>query len=454
MHLKTGFYVLCYLIVVPFFISCLGDGDSYDTVIPDDAEILAFSLAHDSFPELKRAKFTIDQRNNRIYNYDSLSYQTLLSDSVIVQYITSLSSSGVNVLNITDGDSIFVQNGDSLNVSKPLRFRVYAWSAEKTKEYDIWVNIHQVDPDSIQYAKIADVDFLSAEDNKTVRLKDDYYTFSKSTDGIISLYESDNMKDWENKPLVGLPNSIVISGILSDGIYIYACTEESAGGELYRSSDAASWEKISCEFPVISILGHLPQSRIQSEGLSIVVRKEGVLFPMFITGNGSQLGVQLSDDFPTSRFSTVNSQVTTVERITLVGGTSYSNSDLNTVWSTQDGLYWAKLSGGDSRGAIPLLGKNAISGANAFLYNNELYLLNGVGADSYNYEIYRSKDGGVTWSLAEEKCSFPNNYPLRHNASIVLDSTGACFYIVGGRNSNACGDIWRAFINRKTFVNN
>ena len=459
MYLRTRFHILCYLIVIPFFISCLGDDDPSDVVVPDDAEILSFSLSHDSVPDLVKARFSIDQKNNLIYNYDSLPYQITIPDSVIVKYATSVASSYINVQNIIDGDSIWVASGDSLDVSKPLRLRVYALDGVKTKEYDVQVNIHQVDPDSIQYVKIAEVDFLFAENSKTVKLQDRYYTFSKATDGIISLYKSDNMKDWENEVLTGLPNSAVVSGIISDGKSIYAYTKEDEGGELYRSSDAISWEKIPCEYPVISILGYLPSSKIQSRGLSIVVKKEGALFFMFIAEpgllNDSQLGEPLSDNFPVAAFSTINFQILMVERITLIGGKSQSDKDLNTVWSTQDGLYWANLSGGDSKGAIPLIENKAIGGANAFYYNNELYLLNGMTAGgTYNSNVYFSIDGGVTWNIKEKKYFFPVNYPLRHNASVVLSNNGTFFYIIGGQNTNAYGDIWEAFINKKIFVNN
>jgi len=455
MHLRTGLHILCCLIVIPLFISCLGDSDSAEIVLPDDAEILSFSLSHDSVPNLAKAKFTIDQKTGMIYNYDSLPYQTIIPDSVIVRYAASVSSSVVNVQNITDGNSIWVASGDSINVSEKLRLKVYALEGTKTKEYDVQVNVHRVDPDSIQYTKITEVDFLFAENSKAVKLQDRYYIFSKATDGIISLYKSDNMKDWENEVITGLPNSTVISGILSDGKSIYAYTTEGDGGELYHSSDAIHWEMVTCEYPVISVLGYLPSSKIQQEGLSIVVKKDNLLYFMFIATPNPQLGQQLSDSFPISNFSTVNYQTLTVERITLVGGKSQSNEDLNTVWSTQDGLYWVKLSGGDSKGAIPLIGRKAIGGANAFFYDDELYLLNGRTADdTYNRNVYSSKDGGVTWSVKEEKYSPTTNYSLRYNASVVLNNNDTYFYIIGGQNSNISGDIWEAFINRKTFINN
>ena len=459
MHLRTRFHILCYLAVIPLFISCLGDNDSWEDIIPDDAEILHFSLSHDSVPDLAKAKFSIDQRNNLICNYDSLPFQLVIPDSVIVNYATSVASV-INVLNITDGDSIWVRTGDSLSVSKPLRFRVYAVDgSKKTKEYDVQVNIHQVDPDSIQYAKIAEVNFLFAENSKTIRLQNNYYTFSKATDGIISLYKSDDMKNWESEVLSGLPNSTVVSGILSDGKNLYAYTEESNGGKLYRSSNAVSWENIPCDYPVISILGYLPSSRIQEGGLSIVIKKEDSLFTSFITKlgllNSFQLGDLLPDNFPVSGFSTVNYQTSMLERITLIGGQTQSNENLNTVWSTQDGLYWAMLSGVNSKGAIPMIEKKAIGGANAFLYNNELYFLNGKTVDDvYNENVYSSMDGGVTWNLKENKHFPKGNYPLRHNASVVLDDSGAYFYIIGGQRSSNYGDIWKAFINRKIFANN
>jgi hypothetical protein len=127
-----------------------------------------------------------------------------------------------------------------------------------------------------------------------------------------------------------------------------------------------------------------------------------------------------------------------------VGGITASGK-LNTVWSTENGLYWSERS--VQEGRFPLL-----EGANAFLYNNEFYLLNGKLPDgTYNKKVYFSIDGGTSWKEKPAKYQPLENYPFRQNASLVVDKDGKYFYIIGGESGTILTDIWQAFLNKKTF---
>ncbi|MDR2086853.1 MAG: DUF6242 domain-containing protein, partial [Dysgonamonadaceae bacterium] len=119
---------------------------------PDDAELLSFKLSHDSIPELRTVVFTIDQEKGLIYNKDSMTYQTVIDRVVTVTYTNSMNIPNVLLVN-AENDSIrwIAAGGDTLDVSKPFYFRVYSYNSSKTKLYAGQVNIHQVDPDSVQY---------------------------------------------------------------------------------------------------------------------------------------------------------------------------------------------------------------------------------------------------------------------------------------------------------------
>jgi hypothetical protein len=92
-----------------------------------------------------------------------------------------------------------------------------------------------------------------------------------------------------------------------------------------------------------------------------------------------------------------------------------------------------------------------LKGANAFLYNNELYLMNGELIEGYNQNIYYSIDGGLTWKTKEAKQLPPEDYSPRSNASLVLDKDEINFYIVGGKNQETLTDIWQGALNKKRF---
>jgi hypothetical protein len=378
-----------------------------------------------------------------------LPYLTDIQEKVIVSYTNSLSIA--NVQNVTDGDSTWVASGDSLDVSKPLRLKVFAIDESKTKFYDVWVNIHQVDPDSIQYKPLALSGPFEGDvimENQAIRFENSYYLFEKTSTpliypGLLSLYKSTDMKNWEVVTLTGLPFDTDIKNIQTTESSLVA---HNTFGDFYISYDAFTWNKINTKYPVKSILGFL------NEKLSLIVENgNGELIFAFTDLLEWEDGSKIPDNFPLSGFSTINSQSSTIEKITLVGGKSSSGEVLNTVWSTQNGVYWAKL---NDQKKSPI-----IEGGNAFLYDNEIYWLSGSlheadGNVSYNKNVYSSIDGGVTWKIKPDKYSPPENYPFLQNTSVVTDPSGTYFYIVGGQNGNVPTNVWEAFINRKTFAGN
>jgi hypothetical protein len=459
MYLRNGFYVLLSSLFLTGLISCLGGSDEGEYIVSDDALMTSFSIAHDSIPILAKTPFSIDQTKSEgeIYNHDSLPYLTDIFERVKVTYTTGSGVSGL--MTVVEGDTVWVASGDSLDVSKPVQFTLFAPSGKK-KEYRLTVSIHQIDPDSAQYVPIASNDFLLSDEYKMVQLKGVYYAFTKSPAGI-SLYKSTDMISWESLTLNGLPGNVLVKEIQADEIKLnetntitrlYAYT---AAGELYVSFDdnVANWNKIEIPYPVVSVFGYLNSSKIQEDGLAFIVKKDDTsVFAFSDNFLDFQLGETVPEDFPVSGFSVIHNKSSLgLERITLVGGKSSSGKNLNTVWTTENGLYWANLSS-NPQGNLP-----QIEGGSAFAYNDEIWFVGGKIADGdYNKDVYYSVDGGLVWKTKETKAQVPAEFSLREYASVVVDNRGIYFYIAGGKNQNAntpaLTDIWRGMLNSRTFV--
>jgi hypothetical protein len=457
--------------------SCLGNNDPYENVPLTDAELLFFSLSYDSVPDLGKAVFSIDQRGEigLIYNYDSLAYQTEIYDKVIVTYVSGAGTD--NIINITDGDSIWVKSGDSIDISKPQLLKVYALDGKTTKLYTAQLNIHQVDPDLIQHEMIAsDLPFLLTEDTKTVIFNDLFLTYSRIEDEI-QLHSSTDAANWM-PDIAGLPANAVISGIQSKGDQLFAYTED---GELYTRYDLISDQWLPVNKPasikIKSILGYLNAGPKQHEGLCLVVETEGKYVFAF-TQDFIQWEYNSSTpipvNFPLYEFSNHSYQLMLTERVTIFGGLSLSGEVQNSVWSTENGIYWAKLSG--STNVFPPL-----RGANVIYYNNEFWLINGKLDDYYNRSVYYSRDWGVTWQTKkifvcyscyntssrpyyicpvcgledhyeEENYRLPEDYPERYNASVVMDKSKKYYYIIGGKYDDILPDVWKGFLNKMEFA--
>ena len=437
------------LLIVSLLTSCLGGNDYEDDWVTEDAEIVYFNLSSDSVPGLKNVVFSIDQDLSEIYNRDSMAYLTEIKDKVIVSY---RSASGLdNILNITDGDSIWVKSGDSIDVSKPLLFKTHAIGGNTTKIYTVKLNIHQVDPDSVQYNH-ADpgLALLHVEELQTFLFKDTYFTFAR-TYSEMKLYNSSDAVNWSEVPLSGLPANTVARGIRSNGEKLFAYSSD---GVYYECTDrfANNWTKIQLDYPVVSILGYLKIGQAQpqlKEGLSLIVKRDNrEVFAFISEDNQWTFGEVVPDNFPVSDFVSFQRERMRMGYVNIIGGLSARGEVLNDVWSTANGFYWAKLT---NNAAIfpPLRGLNVIE------YNEEYWLFNGRQNDgTYNGDIYFSRDGGMTWVLKEEKTFLPEYYMKRHNASVVVDKDGVCFYILGGRSEDEgiLTDIWRGFLNRQTFL--
>jgi len=451
--LKNGVYLLSFSILVSLMASCLGNGYPDDTYPLTDAELITFSLSSDSVPDLANVVFSIDQQQGEtglIYNYDSMAYQTTINDKVIVTYTSGAGTD--NVLNITNGDSIWVKSGDSIDVSQPVILKVFALNGTTTKLYNVQLNIHLVDPDSMQYNLIAsDLSFLQTGDTKTVVLNNQFLTYSK-TDGQIRLYSSSDAANWTDEGVSGLPANAVVKGIQSNGTQLFAYTDD---GELYVRNDPAGdqWDLIDkpASIKITSILGYLNAGPYQPEGLSLVVETEGVNTFAFVDKtltqwnyDNSATPVPIPDDFPLFDFSNYSYQLMYSQRISIFGGASLSGVIQNAVWSTQTGLYWAKLTGDVT--AFPPL-----DGANVFYYDNEFWLLNGKSNDGYNSEVYYSVDGGVTWQTKPVKNQMPEDYSLRYGASLVMANDNKSFYIIGGKSDTVLPEVWNGFLNKMDF---
>jgi hypothetical protein len=432
------------------FTSCLRDSET-DTYPMRDAEIVSFSLSNDSIPELATTVFTIDQNHGgdgKIYNKDSLAFLTDLTKfKVIVTYSNDYGTSSLQ--SIIGTDTTWITSGDSLDVSVlPLHLRSLAYDNEPWKHYYLTVNVHQIDPDSNQYKRVASgLSFLQTEDIKAITFKEKYYLFSKNG-GALQLYEfTDTFKTWTALNLTGLPANTVVRDIQTTKDSLYAFTET---GELYVSDDAATgWTQIATPYPVVNVPGYRYASAVQKAVLCVVFDDGGKkVFGFKYEGEDWTIGGEAPDNFPVRDYSVFNRETVTLQRLTVIGGMSASSKPLNTVWSLhQDSLKWAQLQ------SNPDFAFPALIGANIFDYDGKFRVFNGKDEnEGYNEKIYYSIDGGITWAKDTVKVRRPSNYDERYGATSTVSPDGKYFYIIGGKfHTMFENDIWQCYRNGATF---
>ncbi|MDR0686295.1 MAG: DUF6242 domain-containing protein [Dysgonamonadaceae bacterium] len=451
--------------------ACLRDNDKGDEYPRTDAEILSFGLSSDSVTALAKTIFTIDQNWSEwqdaqeyagcIYNRDSLPYGTIFNRKVIVTYSNAYST---NSLQRISNDTVWISDGDSLDISQaPDTFRSFPYDNDpaRIKKYVLKINIHQIDPDSTQYIKVAEgsaaLDFLKTEDIKAIVFDGSYCVFSK-IGGVLKLYQSRDVVNWSESALYNLPDNTIVRNIQAVDNRAYAVTEK---GELFITNGTVNeWIQCSTPYSVVSILGYLkvPQiaSAIQKAGLCAVLDKDGQkIFGFTEDLVNWSTGDVILDNFPVHDISAFSREKNTGS-LTLIGGVSATNEHLGTVWGTQDGLKWTQLK---TSAKFP-----ALIRPNVFDYDGKFRIINGYVANSsqYNSHIYVSIDGGVIWQYDAVKIARPDDYINRSDAASFVSPDGVYYYVLGGKSEEKDSEgtdkegkylceIWKCFINRKNF---
>ena len=145
MRTKFWLFLLCLLSLSVGISSCLGTDDE-EREYSSDATIRAFAL--DTIYG-QRYKFTIDNLRGEIYNEDSIP---MSADTIIDRIrIDTLTCSGY----ITSGatDTVFSVE-DSVDLRQPIQLKVHAVDGLTTRTYEVRVNRHQVDPDSMVWRHV------------------------------------------------------------------------------------------------------------------------------------------------------------------------------------------------------------------------------------------------------------------------------------------------------------
>ncbi|MDH6306086.1 hypothetical protein M2459_002770 [Parabacteroides sp. PF5-5] len=431
--------------------SCLNsDDENTDYTVIKDAQIRSLTLSHDSVSGLSSVKFTIDQLNGKIFNLDSLPYGTEIEKvSCKLTYVTGVLGTEVTMEVVPD--SSFYWNGsDSLDFSKPVKFKTYAYDGVTTKTYTAWVNIHQVDPDSMVWELYANNPLPEAVEEQKVVVyplngTDEFFMYTQTANGY-QLYHSPitDAKNWEALSLTGLPSAdLALSQMTLYNGKLYA---PSANGGLYGSEDGLSWSAIANAPSVKYLLGAVAEGTNQAPVLSAIIEAEDNLY--FAGMNKEQQWLQGSivpERFPLTGFGAAPYNNMYHEYLLIVGGRNSKDELTNTAWATMDGQRWALLSDEKVSYFKPK------EGIILTKYDDKMFLAGGIESGGKpSKEIYTSTDYGITWSLQDTLIIFPSAYKARGFSSVYVDNNNYML-IFGGKTSKdakSVNEIWRGRINR------
>ncbi len=388
-----------------------------------------FYLSNDSVLKgLSKYTFTIDNDNNTIYNADSLPYLCKVDSLIPTMYGSTLQA-------ITINDSISYSGKDTIDFTNPITVKTLATDGTSTRTYIVTVNVHQIDPDVYNWAGIKSEIFsdLAATAQKTLFCNGQLNLFVATASEIVA-FTSSNGSSWTRSSVSGLPTDVDIDGIVANNDTLYAV----AGGKLYTATTPSTWVETAAADNIMRLVFAM------NNQLYALGEADGTRVMFACDSVWHNLGT-LPDKFPASDFAVcVDAEPSGKMRAYLIGGKMADGTILGTVWSSENGTYWANLAA-NKEWFTPRYGAAVVQ------YAEGLMLVGGADENgTCSDRQWFSSDYGLTWKTPDDKALLPDLWVARYGHSMVIDDQ-RYLYIVGGQTNNeVLSDVWRGRKNSET----
>lgn len=416
-----------------FWAGCNSDSDSI--VIDGDygnCTVTSFSLQKDDsvLAHLDSVYFSIDLVKAEIFNADSLPKGTDVSKLLVKVGTSSARSCELTYRipgTVRDTTVNYVDEpNDSINFADgPVKMVVTSYDGQTKMTYNIRVNVHDVNPDTLYWAESAKRALPGRisvpTSQKTVEHGGEVVCLT-SNGSVASVSKCTNPYDWNwTSQSVTLPAGADVNSFTStsDAYYIL-----DAAGNLYTSADAVAWSATGSKLSYIygGYKNMLLAARHDSDGWKHVTYPATVELPLSsgcpVSGTGEMMIYE-------TKWS--------VEPLAMfVGGRDASGTLTGATWG-YDGNSWVKLSNTDidereNVTIFPYLAPKVSTTSWRVTENTVLVALGGSYETTdgvvASKNVYVSYDQGLNWKEADSYMQLPEYIPGFSNAqAIVVDAT-------------------------------
>lgn len=447
-------YFISLFISLLFLYSC-GDSSStsYSSEPSEDAQIYSFKMeathkkegdsisrAADSlrFLVLNKTNFAINQVSSFVYNPDSLP-QGLNLDKVKLT-LTTNTTYGVSKIEISTPDSTYDWNStDSVDFSKmPIKIIIHAPKGN-AKEYDINVNIHNVDPDKFVWEHKGSI--AQSEGQQKVLVKEnDFYAYAVVA-GVVKLFKSDKSTlSWVEYTTSVLPNTVILNSITFFNGKFMAISSD---GNSFSSDNGIDWQQQNNGENVLAIYGVVPSKDEADDFLLLLIESGG----KYILGTTKDLvsvekpsvvGLPSEDVIPVFDFASATNydRNSGSKFLIITGGITKGGVESNSTFIVEKTSTGLTLSRSTKNGLF----KGA--GLSLFFYTqNHLYVI-------ANNQLYFSTSWGEKWQKSTLKHLIDTDVPERTEQSVVVENGN--IWIFGGKEPDTesttgvyLNDIWK-----------
>lgn len=418
-------YILI-VVMLTTIVGCNDDNSIYSDNSYKSVAIKSFNLQKDDsvLVNLDSVFFSIDLVERRIFNADSLPKGTAI-DRLMVKVGADLTRN-VEIIQprgngLSDTIINLVSNpNDSIDFSHgPVTLRVTSYDGEFTANYEIKVNVHQTEPDTLCWSNVARREVPTTLSTVTASrmVKQGETVVVVATDGTsytIATTKDPSVDDWQIAS-VTMPSGTDVSTFTAteDALYVLA------SNLLYQSVDMGeTWNSTGVAMTWIYGVsnGDIVGCNL-AEGISV--------------GYPSGVTAAIPAEMPvsgTSVMESFGSSWSVTDFSVFVGGVLADGTRTAASWGW-DGTKWACINKNThmagAEGMTMFSYKYFSVNRNTWrvVEQEALYLIGGKTAEGYTNKVYLSTDRGYSWKLAGEMLQLPSFMPSMAGASAVVCSS-------------------------------
>ena len=413
-------------------VSCNSKSDDDETEIAVTPALVAvkqfYLQANDSvMSKLDSVAFSIDLNSGVIFNADSLPKGTDVTRLIAkITFANTMTKAELSFLKDNEEEVTvdYLKNpDDSIDFTYPVALDVTAQDGLNTFTYQIKVNVHKQEPDTLIWDRLATTPLPSRYSDpgaqKTLYHNETTYCLIEEANGEYTLATcSDiNTGEW---------NKSAIETDFIPNVNSFTATPESFwilgnNGELFSSDNALVWTSVNQNW--ISIIGAYGSSILgireeenkyfhtqypQPDGYVETEIEEG--FPLY---NSTSLGVQTTE-WASSPFAI------------LACGISEDGNLSNVVWAF-DGDTWAIINSGSlPRLEKPMMARYVVFRDTPYVFTKrelDVWLLfGGINEEGeMNRQVFMTYDNGVNWILAPDMMQLPETVPTLTGADVIVE---------------------------------
>ena len=381
--------------------------------------------------------FTIDQEINLAYNVDSLPVGTN-----ITRVSTNISCDGIAYLYVDSLGSFKSQvSTDSLDFTNPLRLRIVSTDKSYSREYQVRLNVHTIDPNQLYWNKLSTSPDATSTELRLMTANETLYLFGIDAEGNLSLATASqsDASAWTTQT-TSAPAALNLNSItLFDGKF-YAVAE----GKLYASTDGAAWENLPCEKSLTTLFAASDKDNVMWAATA------DSLATTADPAAGFTSVQSLSERFPLNNLSWTVAPLRTnmnINRYILIGDAPQQPQQPKLWGKLSNEKKWVEYHPSSYQNKLcPELKSLTI-----IPYDSKLYAIGGSGTVEGNRveslsTIFISRDNGLTWEAAKEGGpTLPEELSgTEAPFSATVDQNDNIWLVTGGSN----GTVWRGRMNK------